>query len=74
MRKEFKISITEEDGLDALEPYINGPDWKHVVWDFNELLRKKIKYDNLPDLELELYEKLREELFSIICEYDLTLG
>ena len=41
MRKEFKVIVTEEDGPDALEPYMNGSEWKLVAWDLDQLLRQK---------------------------------
>lgn len=74
MRKEFKVIVTEEDGGEVLEPYINGPDWKQVVWDFDQFLRLKLKYSELPEREAEFYEEVRTKLFELICEYDLTLG
>lgn len=53
---------------------IQGSDWKHVCWEMEQYLRKKVKYDDsLSEEQREVYEDMREEFNSIMNENNLDL-
>jgi len=53
---------------------IKGGDWKHICWQMDQYLRKRIKYDeSLSEEQLRVYEGIREELYSFMIENKVDL-
>ena len=53
---------------------IKGGDWKHVCWEMDQYLRKRIKYDeSLSEEQLRVYEGVREELYGFMVENKVDL-
>jgi hypothetical protein len=53
---------------------IKGGDWKHVCWQMDQYLRKRIKYDeSLSEEQLRVYEGVREELYGFMVENKVDL-
>ena len=53
---------------------IKGGDWKHVCWQIDQYLRKRIKYDeSLSEEQLRVYEGVREELYGFMVENKVDL-
>ncbi len=53
---------------------IKGGDWKHVCWQMDQYLRKRIKYDeSLSEEQLKVYEGVREELYGFMNENNVDL-
>ena len=53
---------------------IKGGDWKHVCWEMDQYLRKRIKYDeSLSEEQLRVYEGVREELYGFMNENKVDL-
>jgi hypothetical protein len=53
---------------------IKGGDWKHVCWQMDQYLRKRIKYDeSLSEEQLRVYEGVREELYGFMNENKVDL-
>jgi hypothetical protein len=53
---------------------IKGGDWKHVCWEMDQYLRKRIKYDeSLSEEQLRVYESVREELYGFMIENKVDL-
>jgi len=44
-----------------------------VLWDLDQELRKKVKYENIPEKEKEIYQAVRDCLWNIMNENDITL-
>jgi hypothetical protein len=69
-----------EEGDDA-RTSLDGYKWKLAMWDLDQKLRSITKYgasiithDNqATDVEMEVAEKLREELRSILHGYNINL-
>jgi hypothetical protein len=44
-----------------------------ALWDFHQHLRKRIKYEDLPEHELAVYEKIKEEFLGTLDGYNVHL-
>lgn len=64
-------SIEEaDDARDALDGY----KWKLAMWDLDQELRNKVKYDeNLPANVAEAFELLRDKIRDILNDYNLKM-
>jgi hypothetical protein len=70
---EAILKFNLPDDQDDFRYAVEGTKWYLVVHTFDQYLRSRIKYnDNLSDEELELLEKVREELYSTIQGYQLS--
>jgi len=69
MEAILKFNLPEDkEEFDAAS---NGTDWALVVWEIDQLLRKKLKYgDLLPNTRAEL-EEIRETLDGMLIERGL---
>lgn len=71
MRKSFTVSMTpEDDGNDALEAYMKGPEWKDAMRELADYLRAKAKYEDITNIAVQT---VRDELFKILQEHGLDL-
>lgn len=53
---------------------IKGSDWKHVCWEMDQYLRKRVKYDDgLTEEQLEVYEDMRGEFWRMMKENNVDL-
>ena len=53
---------------------IKGGDWKHVCWEMDQYLRKRVKYDEgLTEEQLEVYEDMRGEFWRMMKESNVDL-
>ena len=74
---EFDSAGESQDARVALDGY----KWKLAMWDLDQLLRSTTKYDasllnhneRASEAEYEVAEKLREEIRTILGEYNLNL-
>lgn len=64
-------SIEEaDDARDALDGY----KWKLAMWDLDQELRNKVKYDEaLPANVAEAFEELRDKIRDILNDYNLKI-
>ena len=62
-----------EDKVD-FDLALQGSDWKHVCWEMDQYLRKRVKYDEgLTEEQLEAYEDMRGELWRMMKENNVDL-
>ena len=62
-----------EDKVD-FDLALQGGDWKHVCWEMDQYLRKRVKYDEgLTEEQLEVYEDLRGEFWRMMKENNVDL-
>jgi len=71
MRATLKFDLLEE--RDEFETAVNGWKYRSVLWDLDNFLRSKLKYEELNDSEYVVYEKIREQLWNLLNEDNLTL-
>ena len=68
----IKFDSVEEaqDVRDALDGY----KWKMAVWDLDQMLRNRIKYDDqLPEDVSRAFETLRDNIREILSGYHLVM-
>jgi len=62
-----------EDKVD-FDLALKGSDWKHVCWEMDQYLRKRVKYDDgLTEEQLEVYEDMRGEFWRMMKENNVDL-
>mgnify|MGYP003111845480 CR=1 FL=1 len=52
---------------------VNAGNAYAALWEFYQYLRKKIKYEDLPEHELAIYERIREEFLGTLDGYNVHL-
>jgi hypothetical protein len=53
---------------------LKGSDWKHVCWQMEQYLRKRVKYDeSLSEEQREVYEDMRGEFWRMMNENNVDL-
>ena len=53
---------------------IQGSNWKHVCWQLDQYLRKRVKHDeNLTDEQFEVYESIRDDFWVMMKENNVDL-
>lgn len=62
----LEFSLPEE--REEFDLALKAPDLYSTLWDFSEILRQKMKYDNLPEPEYRIVRGIREILFSLLEE------
>jgi hypothetical protein len=69
---QFNLPEEHQEHQDA----VHGSDWKFVVWDLDQFLRNKLKYD-MSDYKdkspYDVFEEVRSELWDIINTKALSL-
>jgi hypothetical protein len=76
----MKITIEYEEADEARDA-LDGYKWKLAMWDLDQLLRSTTKYGNsiishneeASSEEIEVADKLREEIRDILSNYGLKL-
>jgi hypothetical protein len=67
---EFNSVEEADDARDALDGY----KWKLAMWDLDQELRNKVKYDEtLPADVAEAFELLRDKIRDILNDYNLKM-
>ena len=67
---EFNLPENQPEFNTALQ----GSDWKHVCWQMDQYLRKRVKYDeSLSEEQLEVYEDMRGEFWRMMKENNVDL-
>jgi hypothetical protein len=67
---EFDSVEEKDDARDALDGY----KWKLAMWDLDQELRNKVKYDEtLPADVAEAFELLRDKIRDILNDYNLKM-
>lgn len=71
MKAILKFNLPED--MYDHEMCLNGYRYHTALYEFDQLLRQKIKYGEFPDEIYEVYEKIREELRDIINNNNVNL-
>jgi len=68
------IEFDPAEDLEEMESALNGWKWKMLVWDLDQHLRSKLKWDDkLTGEAYEAVEKIREKLHELRSESGLSL-
>ena len=72
MKAILKFSLPEDQP--EFNTALQGSDWKHVCWQMDQYLRKRVKYDeSLSEEQLEVYEDMRGEFWRMMKENNVDL-
>jgi len=66
---EFNLPEEETEFMEA----INGGMFKHVLWQLDQNLRGKLKYETLTECESKCYDTIRKDLHSLLNANNLTI-
>ena len=68
---EFELPDDQEE----YELAVDGPKMYSALWEIKQLIRSKLKYnsDGLTAIELEQWEIMQDEFYSILSEHNLKL-
>ena len=66
---EFTIPEEENEFMEA----VNGGMFKHVLWQLDQKLRGKLKYETLTDCEHKCYEGVRKDLHNLLRANNLDI-
>ena len=71
---EAILKFTLPEDQPEFNTAIKGSDWKHVCWQMDQYLRKRVKYDDgLTEEQLEVYEDMRGEFWRMMKENNVDL-
>jgi|LakMenEpi03Aug12_release.lakeMendotaPanAssembly.Ray.scaffolds.fasta_scaffold4993503_2 hypothetical protein len=71
MKATFEFNLPEDQP--DFEAATNGYLYKQILWDLDNLLRAKLKYEDINDTEYSAYDSMRTELWNLLNERNLTL-
>lgn len=71
MKATLEFNLPEEN--EEFETASNAWKYKSVLWEMDNYLRNKLKYEELKGEEYVAYEQVREHLWSLINEENVTL-
>jgi hypothetical protein len=66
---EFTLPDEEPEFMEA----VNGGMFKHVLWQLDQKLRGKLKYETLTECESKCYDTIRKDLHSLLNANNLTI-
>jgi hypothetical protein len=68
------IEFSDEDAVEDAKTAIDGWKWKHSMWELDQELRNRLKYeDNMPDVLYKAIESLRDKIREILSDNNLTM-
>jgi DNA replication protein DnaD len=71
MEVNFTLNPDEPEDKRMLKRLCQADEMGFALWDINQKFRDYIKYKELSGEQYEIVEKLQEEFFDIIDEYNL---
>lgn len=66
---EFTLPDERSDHQDA----VDGTRWRMVVWDIDQYLRNRIKYEELPEPVVKVLQELRDTIRERLGDNNLKL-
>jgi hypothetical protein len=71
---EIILKFDSVEEADDARTALDGHKWKMAMWDLDQELRNKLKYDeNLPAEVDKAYESLRDKIREILNDYNLNM-
>ena len=70
---EYNLDLPED--LEEFELANNARKFHSILWDLDQFLRRKAKYasDNTTEEQIAAYYELRDELYKLMDEHNITL-
>lgn len=71
---EVIIKFSDEDAAEDAKTALDGWKWKHCVWQIDQELRNRLKYDDKLPVEVErAYLELRDKIREIVSDENLQM-
>lgn len=67
------FDITDPDEKDAFEDCFDSGKYQCVIYELDQWLRSKVKYEDLDEKEYEIYSNVRVKLHEYIDEQKVSL-
>jgi hypothetical protein len=71
MKATITFSLPEEDH--EYRNAVEGAKMRSILWDIDQWLRAKLKYEDLTDGEYDAFKQTREELRKLLIEENIDL-
>jgi hypothetical protein len=71
MKATITFSLPEEDH--EYRNAVDGAKMRSILWDIDQWLRAKLKYEDLTDGEYDAFKQTREELRKLLIEENIDL-
>lgn len=68
MKAKISFSLPEEEN--DFYYAVNGSKFAHAIYNFDNFLRSKLKYEELTEEQAKIYEEIREKLREEIGDLD----
>lgn len=72
MKAILEFSLPEEQ--DSFKTACNAVSYSLVLWDLDQFLRGKIKYEPLTEEKEAIYQELRDKLHELANEHEVSVG
>ncbi len=74
MKVIFEFNLPEDKDNHTL--VVNAQNMYSVIWDMDQLMRSHVKYnnDNLTDDVVDAIDKLREDFWELMSDYNINLN
>lgn len=66
---EFNLPEEQEE----LDTTLNASKYYICLWDMQEYFRTQVKYENLTEEEIKVFEKIREKFYEVLNENGIEL-
>jgi len=71
MKAILEFSLPEDK--EQFEVASKASDLYFVLWDLDQYLRGKVKYNDLSENEYTIYESTRDKLYELLEEYNCSM-
>lgn len=71
MKAKLEFNLPED--RPEFDMYRQAPQMRLVLETLEQHLRSKIKYEDLPATEYNIYDEIRDEFYRLMEHYDVTL-
>jgi hypothetical protein len=71
MKATITFSLPEEDH--EYRNAVEGAKMRSILWDIDQWLRAKLKYEDLTDAQYDAFKQTREELRKLLIEENIDL-
>ena len=69
-KAQLVFNLPEEDSEFRLA--INANKWYCSMWDLDQFLRSKLKYEELSEEEYQIYDAIRSKLFECLDDHSIS--
>lgn len=68
-----RLNLEQEEDRDKLNFMVRGWMYRSVLWDMDQYLRARLKYEELSEKEYEALQQARDKLWELINEEGIDI-